>query len=249
MAHITWSYHDQDQWGGTCKTGKKQSPIDIETQAVKKDMELSPLKFNDWLSNTNGNFNNTGHSVQFDPNKPGQATVQTPLGLYALQQFHMHWGAKSGEGSEHKIDGLASELEIHFVHTKQDQQQAGPNHMVVAVLGKAGPEVDPQPLKDPWRQLDPKDVTGYKSKTPVECFHYSNLLPDNWDYYHYLGSLTTPSCDEDVAWLVLKDKVAVPEMYLDRLRMIYDEHGSYQTHNFRDTQQLNGRVVSTPSDL
>ncbi len=241
MAHV-WSYHHQEEWGGTCTTGKKQSPIDIITSEVKKDPELGQLEFNDWTSNHNGDFNNTGHSVQFDPNNPGSATLKTRMGMYALQQFHMHWGAKSGEGSEHRIDGAASELEVHFVHTKQDPKQRGPTYVVVAVLGEVGDE----PLKGPWRQLDPRDITGYKTTIPVEYFRYGNLLPENRDYFHYEGSLTTPACTEDVGWFVLKDKVTVPEIYLDRLRRIFDEDSGRLTHNFRDIQELNNRTIYTP---
>lgn len=41
-----------------------------------------------------------------------------PLGsdVYKLQQWHCHWGARNGEGSEHTVDGRSFSGELHLVH-------------------------------------------------------------------------------------------------------------------------------------
>lgn len=41
-----------------------------------------------------------------------------PLGsdVYKLEQWHCHWGAANGEGSEHTVDGRAFSGELHLVH-------------------------------------------------------------------------------------------------------------------------------------
>lgn len=41
-----------------------------------------------------------------------------PLGsdVYKLQQWHCHWGAANGEGSEHTVDGRSFSGELHLVH-------------------------------------------------------------------------------------------------------------------------------------
>jgi carbonic anhydrase len=158
----------------------------------------------------------------------------------------MHWGGVAGEGSEHMIDGEGSELELHFVHTKKSSTQSGPQFAVVAVLAGIGQQR--VSAGDPWQSIDPAGVVTCKAKVSIENFPFDCLLPENKDYYHYMGSLTTPPCTEDVAWFVLKDKIHVPHFYLEGLRKIQDEHGCFLARTFRSVQDLNDRVVSTPRD-
>jgi len=69
-------------------------------------------------------------------------------------------------------------------------------------------------------------------------------LPSNRDFYYYEGSLTTPPCSEVVQWFVLKQPIQIPASYISTLRKVEeDEHGTLLTHNVRDEQPLNGRIV------
>lgn len=235
-----FSYNKQGKWGGMCVSGNqgKQSPINIITSAVHNE-SLPPLEFSGWSSGYNGDFTNTGHSVRFDLRTPGTSKTSTKAGMYTLQQVQMHWGRKQGEGSEHKINGQASELEIHFVHTKVDPSQPGPTYAMIAVLGDASKIHG----IGPWRKLNPKRIKRYHKRVHVHHFRFDHLLPAKQDYYMYSGSLTTPPCTEEVLWHVMKQKIEVPLAYLRKLRLTHDSHGHRDTHNFRQTQPLNGREV------
>ena len=60
---------------------------------------------------------NNGHSVQFNY-KGDPTTVPTLTGTavnnekFILAQFHSHWGAHKGIGSEHTVDGNQYSLEV-----------------------------------------------------------------------------------------------------------------------------------------
>lgn len=252
---IDFSYRAQGEWPPVCVQGNemRQSPIDIVTESVDDDDDdLDALQLSGWELGHDGTFTNLGHTVQFVPDTTGVVQTQNHLGTYDLIQFHMHWGARTGEGSEHLIDGIASELEIHFVHLQQgvdNPNQGGGNiniYTVIAVMAKVD---DNAPLTGPWEQLNATAVREYRSTIPVTGFRLDQFLPESRDYYYYEGSLTTPPCTEIVAWFVLKEAIAVPGTYLNLLRQTSEgANGTLQDFNFRMPQAIGGRVVSSPSN-
>ena len=241
----TFSYTAQNLWPGICVTGNtgRQSPIDIKTDDVEEDDDLSPLKFNSgYTSKIDGEFENTCQNVEFTPDGSVNAVMTTPVGNYKLIQFHFHWGAMSGEGTEHLVDGVAEEFEIHFVHEKigGTDSSACDALAVLAVRGR----VSSMPISGIFADLDASQITKVEEKINVMDIVLTDLLPKNRAYYFYEGSLTTPDCDEIVQWFVLKDLIKVPSLYLEDLRNIeMDEEGNLLTFNFRDTQSLNNREV------
>ena len=240
----SFSYTAQDEWPGICVTGNtgRQSPINIITDDVEEDDDkLTALKFNsDYTSQIDGEFENTCQNVEFTPASSVNAIMTTPVGKYKFKQFHFHWGAKAGEGTEHLVDGVAEEFEVHFVHEKIGGSAGDPDfNAVLAVRGKKSS----QPIGGIFEELDASQITEVDAKIDVEVV-MSDLFPSNLDYYFYEGSLTTPNCDETVQWFVLKNTIKVPKAYLNDLRKIeMDETGSLLTFNFRDTQDLNNREV------
>lgn len=207
------------------------------------DDDLVALKFSsDWTAKIDGElFNDNGHTVRFDPDsgEPVPMTT-TPVGQYKAVQFHFHWGSKKGEGSEHRVDGVQSELEIHFVHNRISGGNPGNQNAVVAVFGRK----KDIPVTGIWSQLAISSVQPFDASAAVSDVVYNDLLPSNRDYYFYEGSLTTPACTESVQWFVLKNPIDVPAAFLDDLREVEkDEDGNFLTFNFRDVQDLNDRTV------
>merc|ERR1711872_695479 len=71
------------------------------------------------------------------------------------------------------------------------------------------------------------------------------LLPSNTDsFYRYLGSLTTPSCNEVVVWTVFKEPLQISEAQLEEFRKMKDSYDHAIVDNFRPPQPLNGRTVT-----
>ena len=241
----SFSYTAQNLWPGICVTGNtgRQSPIDIKEDDVEEDENLSALKFNSaYSSMIDGEFENTCQNVEFTPDRTVNAVMTTPVGNYKLMKFHFHWGANSGEGTEHLVDGNAEEFEAHFVHEKIGGMNAfaGDALAVLAVRGK----VSSRSISGIFAELDASQITEVDAKIDVEDIIMTDLFPNNRDYYYYEGSLTTPGCDEIVQWFVFKNTIQVPQAYLEDLRNIeMDEDGNLLTFNFRDTQNLNNRPV------
>ena len=244
-----YSYSAQYNWPGVCTIGKKQSPINVITRNVLCSPYLTPLQLsNEYFEDMPGTFENKGHTVEFTPQSDINAIMKTPIGQieYKLLQFHMHWGAGQGEGSEHLVDGEASELEVHFVHKNVNvlDETASDAYAVLSVRGSMKDVFTSS--TDIFSQLDVTNIKQYGS-TPIQLsgINLASLLPDNLiDYYFYQGSLTTPDCNEVVQWFLLKDTIDVPLPFLAKLRMVCDKNNHPITFNFRSPQPLNGRPVA-----
>ncbi|MNN26306.1 Carbonic anhydrase precursor [compost metagenome] len=150
-----------------------------------------------------------------------EGTAEINFRSYTVKQVHFH--AKS----EHTINGQHYPLEGHFVHKAQDGSTA-----VIGVMFKEGAE-----NKSFQQILDAAtaDAAGEVNVT-IDSLDLSLLFPPKLNYYHYLGSLTTPPLTENVEWYVLKDPVEISHEQLNDFYKYYD-------NNNRETQQLNGRQV------
>lgn len=221
--HPLWEYEGETgpmKWSEvspkfrTCNLGKRQSPIDVDTQTAEKG-GLKPIQFS--YDAGPAEIVNNGHTIQVNLSKSGGARFD---GLeYKLAQFHFH------TPSEEKLDGMAQPMVIHFVHRAGDTRLA-----VVAVFVKMGKEN--KALKPVFDQL-PK-VEG--ASVNLESLNPTLLLPGDPTYYAYVGSLTTPPCTEEVKWHVMKQPIEVSYKQMAAFKALYKM-------NARPTQPLNGRRV------
>ena len=243
-----YTYDNQAAWrdlqGAVCGICNRQSPINIVPATAQPSSTLQNLIFINWDGRVDGTFSNKGHNVQFDPSVKGTSTVNQK-GTYVLQQLHFHWGEGQRDGSEHRIQGSQYDAEIHFVHRKQGAPDGSTDIDTLTVLAVFGIANDAAPITGIWNQLQVPSTSG--SSFPLSGLRYSDLLPSNRDYYYYEGSLTTPPCSEVVQWFVLKEPIQIPSAYISRLRTVQENNrGTLLTHNVRDVQPLNGRIVMTP---
>jgi len=190
---------------------------------------------------------------------------------YKLLRVEYRWGMYDSEGSEHTIDGSSAPLEVHFVHKNMNSDARYEDQLLV--IGVLYEKVDTADTETNWikwvsanakniarRELidaDGKDDDGNPTEggTPVsidktgETAKHWNLwqtlkeaLEDG--HYAYKGSLTIPGCDEQVTWIVGKNKLKVHGPDLENFRkLIHPQTGTLVKRNWRPTQDLGGREV------
>ena len=204
-------YDHQDKWQAAHET--QQSPIDIVTHDAidAKAAEPQALVFTHTHAPMEAIDN--GHAVEVETH----ATEATIRGRhFALAQFHFH------AASEHTIDGKHYPLEGHYVFKAQDGRLA-----VVGVMYAVG-----KPNAQAQAVLDSLD---HKRNAPHDI-DVDALMPARHDYYHYLGSLTTPPLTENVEWYVMPTPVTMSQKQIDAFLAHY-------RHNNRNVQPLNGRPL------
>jgi len=210
------------------EVGMKQSPIDI-VPGNALAAHFSALLFK--YEPTALKIENTGHYVEvpYDPTSYLYVGSQ-PTDVYQLVQFHFH------APSEHTINGVHYDAELHLVHTNIIGETA-----VIAVLlssSAAG-----LPIFDTIMANSPP--TG-EIELPEEV-NVLDLLPFRRGFYRYAGSLTTPACTESVQWFVMQDPVPITPNALSILHGVissFPNYGGYANNN-RPIADQNGRSVLT----
>ena len=111
---LSYSYENQQKWGGSCGSGNRQSPIDIvirnsilcpKDKTVVNKLNLSPTEINP-------------QGIDLTVAYSGQSSMtfvdSGVLREFESAQFHWH------SPSEHKINGRTFDLELHIVHTEKE---------------------------------------------------------------------------------------------------------------------------------
>jgi len=166
-------------------------------------------------------------------NKP---TIYVKGLKYELLQWHCH------TGSEHTVDGVQYPAECHFVH--YFPRESGSEYAVIGVFLNDDATVANSAFS---KLLDDLPSTDDWDKQELNIdFDWSSILSGvNLEHYWmYPGSFTTPGCNENVQWIVLRDVVAVTPYQIEQF-----ENSSGFNNNFRDPKPLYGRVVEDGSQI
>jgi carbonic anhydrase len=231
---VHWGYGGEEgpaNWAGLspayalCGEGRHQSPIDITSVkasgAASWSFDYTSTTLRIAHTEHMEEIVDNGHTIQVTVDEGSTFTLGDKA--YQLKQFHFH------TPSEHTIDGKHAPMEMHLVHQAEDESLA-----VVGVLFKEGKTPNPNLAT----------IISHMPTTKGESKHLENVvlqmsdhLPQQTEAYHYVGSLTTPPCSENVQWLVMKTPMVVTA---DQIAAITAVIGP----NNRPTQPLNDRGLS-----
>jgi carbonic anhydrase len=239
---VHWNYDNQGaEWGTllnehgevafpTCASGTMQSPIDIKKRVKKADLDEITFNYNE----LDLNVLNNGHTLEVEVHNGSHIIIGGER--FDLLQFHFH------TPSEHTVKGKHAEMEAHFVHMSSDFQFA-----VVGVLIEAD-EDDAHATFANILHNQPVDANGEPTEGHTET-HISisptAFLPkakERDEFYHYMGSLTTPPCSEGLRWYVMDEEIEFSEEQVAEFSHVV--HGA----NARATQPLYGRTVVKADD-
>ncbi len=216
---VHWGYEGAmgpDRWGDefpTCAKGKSQSPLNIKGPFEKAQFGVAP----DYKPGQLKIINN-GHTIQV--NVPPGSKLRIDSKPFELLQFHFH------RPSEEQIDGKPAAMVVHFVHKNDAGRLA-----VLGVLLKEGNE-NPG-IKTLWANAPLTE--GPEVEPEGVMFNPANLLPREYEFYSYEGSLTTPPCTEGVRFFILKSQVNITKEQVEQFPF---------KKNARPVQPQNGRAIA-----
>lgn len=230
---VHWSYEAEEgpeKWAelspayALCGSGKHQSPVNIVKSGVsggaKWSMQYGTTSLRIAHNEHMDDIIDNGHTIQVTVDEGSVFTFGNKT--YSLKQFHFH------TPSEHTLDGKHMPMEMHMVHQAADgslavvgfffKEASKPNENFAKIIANL-----------PGRKGESRHITNDSLVLKV------HMPSDNYAY-HYVGSLTTPPCSEDVQWLVLRDPVGLTS---DQIKAFSSRIG----HNNRPTQGLNDRTI------
>ncbi|NHZ80116.1 carbonic anhydrase family protein [Massilia sp. CCM 8695] len=217
-----WSYEGETgpaNWGkinsawAKCDTGTRQSPIDLR-DGMKVDLEQITFDYKP----SGFSVVDNGHTVQVTVGGGNFLTVQNRS--YELLQFHFH------RPSEERVNGKGFEMVVHMVHKDPEGKLA-----VLAVLLERGKGNNL--IQTVWNNLplEKLDVVN-----PNVVLDVADMLPQRRDYFTFMGSLTTPPCNEGVLWLVMKQPMQASPAQMALFSRMYPL-------NARPLQSSAGRMI------
>uniref|UniRef100_A0A673AMF9 Alpha-carbonic anhydrase domain-containing protein n=1 Tax=Sphaeramia orbicularis TaxID=375764 RepID=A0A673AMF9_9TELE len=214
MVFGAWCYHlpecNYNRWPQIAPKycdGCRQSPINIVSSKATGDPSLGAFTFHGFDSTSAmTKIENTGKTVK--------VTLAGGVGVeggglserYDSLQFHLHWGnGASVPGSEHTVDGKRYPMEV----AKTSANMSYNRYRDSTGLAALGFLIDVRNYQtgqpEAWRKL-----TSYLHNIKLKgqsiaissAITLNQLLSgvDRTKYYRYLGSLTTPTCNEAVVW-------------------------------------------------
>lgn len=194
-----------------CRDGRQQSPVDLSGAVFTPN--LPPLVFH-YATDTTVSVTSDGHTIK--ATAPGGSQFAIGPDVYDLKEFHFHWG------SEHRLDGVQTALEMHLVHENPTTRRAA----AVGVFIVQDPRDDENPqLAKLFQLLDRYGPTPI----PVAHINIEALLPADLASIRYTGSLTTPACGEDgLVWTVLHTPIFASEKQINQFRRQFPVSNSRQ---------------------
>ncbi|XP_006000912.1 carbonic anhydrase 4 isoform X1 [Latimeria chalumnae] len=235
--------------------GTRQSPIDIIQKNTARNSSLNEFSFKGYdnaakLIETENN----GHTVEVKLDKGVQLSGGGLSTTYTALQFHLHWGNGSMQpGSEHKLNGKQYPMELHIVHIKENEASVYDSERI-AVLGFFIDVSSKLEAKSDaaWSKFSNllQNISSKDSKIHLnDSFSLNDLISgvNLTKYYRYLGSLTTPGCNETVVWTIFEDPIVlnstIINLFSTNLYFNTTSDHNKMINNFRPEQQLNSREV------
>jgi carbonic anhydrase len=211
--------HGPDSWGGVCKMGGAQSPVDITKTEKMPSPPLAELEFH-YQSADLDMVSDCNHYL-IRARFPDNQWLKVSRKPYRLSEIDFH------QPGENAVKGNRSPMSLQLVHLSPEA-----NLLIIEVPIVAGKE-NPV-IKTLWEHIP---EPGKEQVTRGLKINAMDLLPANHGYYSYRGSLTSPTCNEGVLWFVLKNPIEMSEAQIAEYKKHYHDTA-------RPLQPLGERPVS-----
>ncbi|XP_017848723.1 putative carbonic anhydrase 3 isoform X1 [Drosophila busckii] len=258
LTKISSFNYDQQGKDWRVRDGKQQSPVLLDKdRAIMSDApKLSFLNYNKILSGPLI-LRNNGHTVTMPIPTTVDGTQPAVCGcklecVYKAVQLHFHWGSSGYKGSEHVVNSLRQDCELHILHQNaayENQKAALKSPDGFVVLGiqlrsTSSLKINGHALNKVCSKVSSIIEAG-KATALKGDFRLRDILAgiDRREFFTYDGSLTTPPCTESVKWFVFQTPIDMSAKHLQNFWQLKDSRGKPLLNNYRKLHSLHNRKV------
>ncbi|ODM97015.1 Carbonic anhydrase 6 [Orchesella cincta] len=246
----TWCYKDdkcgEATWPTPCASGKAQSPIDLpKIEKTSCTIKSFPREtYESQYFSLESNKKTVGVKLlDFEPSFEWQEQQAT----YTFHSIQFHWGGNDSIGSEHTISGKQFALEMQLIHYRDNlnslEEAIGSNLKNSLAIISVLFEVDAKVEKNEDLQPIIKFLPAFTIPMLARKVNPGALMKGS-EAYTYQGSLTIPSCGEQVQWLIWKQPIKISRSDVEVFRKVTSTNkGGPLLDNFRSIQKLEDRKV------
>ena len=242
----TYSYTGQGSWPGTCTSGSRQSPIDIQDfkgacdNSIQLDLKLSPssTQFAMTLTNVASPGYITAVSTNGTIGTLYASDLSGKIYGYTMKELRVH------APSEHTIAGTSYAVEVQMIFTIRSEFTNAPNSMAgVSLLFQ---QSDSQQASIDLLTTLASGANSTNSTVAI-ANQISSILPSPLSFFSYLGSETSPvgTCSENMIWYVIQTPISVSSTQEGSFDSLWKSNTSFASGqgNNRNIQSLNSRVI------
>lgn len=233
-------YNEEFNWGKLCLKGTNQSPINLPRNRAfynyAKNTYINSVNYN--------NFVNTSLKIV-----NGLIKFDVPLNSFMILNFQGYlykydfYDVLIHVNSEHTFDLKYTNLEIQLLHKKDilhyslyNKSPGDPNihkYMIISLFFNLGEE-----------NIFIKNL-NFKTGKPNNANLNNILFPSSSNFYLYEGSITYPSCSENVLWMIINEIQSISEDQLSFIKEVISSNYGIIS-NSRKIKPLNSRYIYIP---
>lgn len=246
-------------WECTCKEGREQSPIDIETSKVFKSQALPVFTFQE--------VDAISPVTSLDGTMIAKEHIKIKYWGNAIRIFHTNFGKiVTLDGTvyhaeeivfhspaEHTLNGVRHEMEMQVVAYGQSKGDIA-KQVVISFLFEQKPGVYNKFIDDidffnlPTKHFPVKDIVNnlFIPKVLYSSDSEEMVTMKPLSMYTYQGSITAPPCTERTIHYVIANPIPIAHAAITMLKEALrtdDSQKEDDIQNIRETQPLNGRTV------
>ena len=205
-------------WQGLCSSGKFQSPIDIESAQAEK-MPIRKLHF--LYKPADLDVINDCNQYRILARFPDNDWLKIGKTPYFFSELHFRIPG------ENAVNGKRPRMSVQLVHLSPESR-----FLIIevpVVVGKENPAMK--------TLLEHVPAPGKENKLDGVKIDPSDFLPEDRTVFRFTGSLTTPICNQDAQWYVMKNPIEFSQEQID-------EYAKYYRDTARPLQPANGRQIA-----